>query len=87
MPKSDKEIDLTIVVSGQPHAERVNDNQPVHALVEHALKDSGNQGQPAADWELRKVDGTLIDQNSTALQAGLADGMTLFLTPRAGAGG
>ena len=42
---------------------------------------------PPADWELRKVDGTLINQDLKVGEAGLTDGLTLFLTPRAGAGG
>jgi len=83
----DKHIQLVIVVSGQPLQETINPNERLEVLVRKALNESGNHGQPPGDWELRREDGTLLDQQQRADDAGLHDGMTLFLTPRAGAGG
>ncbi len=80
-------IKVTVVVSGQAVDVRVNVHEPVANLVRKALHESGNQGQPPENWELRKTDGTLLDQSVTIAQAGITDGMTLFLSPRAGAGG
>lgn len=82
-----EDIDVQIVVSGQSTTIRTNLHQTVEHLVKEALKESGNKGQPPAEWELRTSDGTLIDQALTVAAAGIADGMTLFLSPRAGAGG
>lgn len=86
MPKKEN-IDVHIVVSGQATTIQVNLHQPVEHLVKEALKASGNKGQPPSEWELRTTDGTLIDQALTVSAAGILDGMTLFLSPRAGAGG
>jgi hypothetical protein len=55
--------------------------------VRESLNKTGNQGQPPSDWELRTSDGALIEQTLTIEAAGLVDGMTLYLSPRAGAGG
>ena len=83
----DNQIDLTVVVSGQPQPIRVNPNQTVEHLVHEALQRSGNHGQPPSAWELRTDAGALIDQSLRVRQAGLVYGMTLFLNPQAGVGG
>ncbi|MHB1863804.1 MAG: DUF2604 domain-containing protein [Gemmatimonadaceae bacterium] len=80
-------FDVTVVVSGQPTNIRTNIHQAVEHLVKEALKESGNKGQPPSEWELRTSDGSLIDQSLEVGAAGITDGATLFLSPRAGAGG
>ena len=84
---SDGHITLTIVVSGQPVTVTAEINEKVEQLVREALRESGNKGQPPNDWELRTVDGVLIDQGLRIGAAGIVNGMKLFLSPRAGAGG
>ena len=56
-------FDVTVVVSGQPTNIKTNVHQSVEHLVKEALKESGNKGQPPAEWELRTSDGALIDQS------------------------
>ena len=80
-------INLIVVVSGQPASVKVNVHQKVEHLVQEALKQSGNKGQAPGDWELRRSDGGFIDQSATVEGAGIADGTTLYLSPKAGAGG
>jgi Protein of Unknown function (DUF2604) len=85
--KPEKKISLTVVVSGQPVPIEINHNRPVEHLVEKALKESGNHGQAPDQWELRTESGDLIDQSLQVDQAGIHDGITLFLNPKTGAGG
>lgn len=80
-------ITVNVVVSGQPTAIEVNVHQKVEHLVREALNKTGNKGQPPSDWELRTTDGVLIEQTLTIETAGILNGMTLYLSPRAGAGG
>lgn len=84
---SDQNIDVTVVVSGQPQRLKVNVHQTVEHLVHEALQKSGNHGQAPLEWELRAEDGRLLDQSGTVAAAAIHDGMTLFLSPKAGAGG
>lgn len=86
-PQPDKKFDLTVVVSGQPVKVTVNPHQSVEHLVHEALQRSGNQGQAPDQWELRTEAGALLDQSLDVASAGIADGLTLFLNPRTGAGG
>ena len=86
MPSSPN-VEVTVVVSGQPERLKVNLHQTVEHLVREALQKSGNQGQDPSAWELRTEDGTLLDQAATVQATGIQDGMTLFLSPKAGAGG
>jgi hypothetical protein len=86
-PAKDKKIELVVVVSGQPTPVTVNANQTVAHLVHEALKRSNNTGQDPDQWELRLEGGQLLEPAGRVSEAGLADGMTLFLNPRAGAGG
>lgn len=80
-------IDVTVVVSGQPGQLKVNVHQTLEHLVHEALQKSGNTGQAPSEWELRTEDGRLLNQSQTVAVAGIQDGATLFLSPKAGAGG
>lgn len=84
---SNQNIHVTVVVSGQPERLKVNVHQTLEHLVHEALQKSGNHGQAPSEWELRTEDGRLLDQGATVSGAGIQDGMTLFLSPKAGAGG
>jgi hypothetical protein len=87
MPQADPNITVNVVVSGQATTLKVNVHQKVEHLVKEALDQTGNKGQPAGDWELRTTDGALIEQTLKIENAGIIEGMTLYLSPRAGAGG
>ena len=84
---SKQNIDVTVVVSGQPERLKINVRQTFEHLVHEALQKSGNKGQAPSEWELRTEDGALLEQSNNVGEAGLQDGATLFLSPRAGAGG
>ena len=83
----EQNITLSVIVSGQPVGIKANLHQSIEHLVKESLQQSGNKGQPPADWELRTADGRLLEQSVTFGAAGLVEGMTLYLSPRAGAGG
>lgn len=87
MTHPDPNIAVTVIVSGQPTTVKVNIHQKVDQLVREALNQTGNKGQPPSEWELRTSDGALIEQTLTVEAAGILAGMTLYLNPRAGAGG
>lgn len=88
MPEhTQQNIEVVVVVSGQPEKLKVNVHQTLEHLVHEALQRSGNQGQAPSDWELRTEDGRLLEQSATVAAAGIHDGVTLFLSPKAGAGG
>jgi uncharacterized protein DUF2604 len=87
MANQEQKLTITVVVSGQPTSVTVNVHQRIEHLVKDALHNTGNQGQPPADWELRTSDGVLIEQTLTIEAASIVTGMTLYLSPRAGAGG
>lgn len=80
-------ITVNVVVSGQATTIKANIHQAAEQLVREALKESGNKGQAPDAWELRTSDGVLIDQNVQIGAAGIVNGVTLFLSPRAGVGG
>ena len=86
MPEQNN-IEVVVVVSGQSERLKLNVHQTLEHLVREALQKSGNEGQPPSEWELRTEDGRLLEQGLRAAAAGLHDGVTLFLSPKAGAGG
>lgn len=87
MAHTTQNITVTVVVSGQSTEAKINIHQKVEELVREALNRTGNQGQPPGNWELRTSDGNLIEQSLTVEAAGIVEGMKLFLSPHAGAGG
>lgn len=80
-------ITITVVVSGQGVQVSVNPNQKVAQLIKEALHVSGNKGQSGEDWELRTANGNLLDPDSKVADAAITEGITLYLSPKAGAGG
>jgi hypothetical protein len=84
---SSQHLDLIIVVSGVPQPVRINGHEPLEHAVRKALQESGNDSRSSGDWELRTEQGQLLDQSARADSIGLHEGQTLFLNPRAGAGG
>lgn len=87
MAKSDNRVQLIVVISGVPRPAEVNVHEPLQNLVRDVLRDSGDAGRSLEDFELRSEDGRLFDLKSKASDVGIRDGDTLFLNPRAGAGG
>lgn len=82
------EIELTIVVNGQPiEIEDVNVKTMLREVVERALRDSGNSGQPIEMWELRDTGGQILDLSKRVGDYGIVSGARLFLNLKAGVGG
>lgn len=82
-----KQIDLVIVVNGQPVPLSPNPNRPLHSLIGRALEESGNAGQPPDNWELRDEAGNLLDLSAKIGSFGFVAGTKLFLNLKAGVGG
>jgi hypothetical protein len=84
---SGNQIDIIVVVNGQPVTIKANLNAPLRTVVNHALKESGNSGQPAENWELRDAGGQVLDLNKKVEDYGITAGAKLFLALKAGIGG
>lgn len=80
-------IEITVIVNGQPTDVSVNTHAPLHTIIPMALNATGNSGQPPENWELRDAGGTLLDTSKKIETFGFADGVTLFLSLKAGVGG
>lgn len=80
-------ITITIVVNGVPTPVTVNVQQKVKQLVHEALRESGQPDQSPGNWELKTEAGATINQDQRIADAGIAAGVTLFLSLLAGGGG
>lgn len=81
------QIDLTIVVNGQPTVVSGNKNAPLHTVVARALEQTGNAGQPPHNWELRDAAGALLPVDQKISDFNFPAGVRLFLNLKAGVGG
>jgi hypothetical protein len=81
------EIELTIVVSGQPTTVSANPEAPLYTVVPTALSQTGNVGQPPENWELRDVAGTLLDTSREISSFHFKEDTRLMLNLKAGIGG
>ncbi len=83
MSKNEK---LTVVVGGVPTEVEVNANAALESVVEKALQQTKNVGQPKENWELKDAAGNLLDaQGKIAVY--LAAGAKVYLNLKAGIGG
>jgi hypothetical protein len=83
----DNEIDLAIVVNGQPTVVRANKNAPLRTVIERALQQTGNAGQPPDNWELRDAAGALLPLDQKIIDFNFPPDVRLFLNLKAGVGG
>ncbi len=81
------ELDLNIVVNGQPVTVKANIQAPLLTVIERALAQTGNSGQPIGNWELRDAGGQVLDPTRKISEFNFAPGTTLFLNLKAGVGG
>jgi len=84
---SDKQIHFTVVVNGQPVPVKANAQDEILEVVQYALKESGNSGQPVENWELRDASGHPIDTAKKVGAIDIKEGAKLFLSLKAGVGG
>ena len=82
-----KKISLTVVVNGQPTVVDEFIDVSLGTIIPDALRQTGNTGQPSDNWELRDVDGNLLDLHKTIEDYGFTDKTRLFLNLKAGVGG
>jgi Protein of Unknown function (DUF2604) len=78
---------LVVVVNGVSYDVKANVEAPVLVVIEKALDESGNQGQPPQNWELRDAAGHVLDPQKKLEDYHLPDGTKLFLSLKAGVGG
>ena len=81
------EIDLAIVVNGQPTMVRANSNAPLRTVIARALEQTGNAGQPPENWELRDAAGAPLPLDQKIGDFNFAADVRLFLNLKAGVGG
>jgi len=86
MPQTNQ-IELNVVTNGHPTPVKTNVEAPVSTLIEHALQQSGNSGQPIGNWELRNASGQILDPTRKIEDFNLQSGATPFLNLKAGIGG
>jgi hypothetical protein len=81
-----EKIDLVVIVNGQPTTVEAQLNAPLHTIIPKALHQTGNQGQPPSNWELRDAAGNLLPDNKISTFH-FDHNTRLFLNLKAGIGG
>jgi hypothetical protein len=81
------EIELTIVVNGQPTQVKAHLEKALETVIPPALEQTGNAGQPPSNWELRDAKGDVLPLEHKVESFRFAPGTTLFLNLKAGIGG
>ena len=82
-----KKISISVVVNGQRTVVDATEDDSLGTIIPDALRQTGNSGQPPDNWELRDVDGTLLDLNKKIGDFGFTEKTRLFLNLKAGVGG
>jgi hypothetical protein len=78
---------LTVIVNGKPTEVSANVNAPLQTVIVQALEQTGNQGQPPEQWELRDAAGQILDPHKKVKDYGFQTGTRVFLNLNAGVGG
>jgi hypothetical protein len=84
---SANQVELALVVNGQPTLVTANLNAPLQTVIQRALERTGNAGQPPENWELRDAGGALLDLDRKIGDFNFPPDVRLFLNLKAGVGG
>lgn len=85
MPEN--QINIEVIVNGQPTTIRANKNAPLRSIIGQALALTGNAGQPPENWELRDASGVLLPLDQKIESFNFPPNVKLFLNLKAGVGG
>lgn len=85
MPEN--KVNLEVIVNGQPTTVEANKNAPLRTIIERALQQTGNAGQPPDNWELRDAAGVLLPLDQKIEDFHFPTDVKLFLNLKAGVGG
>lgn len=78
---------LTIIVNGQHTEVQAKRKHALHSVMPPALEQAGYEGSPPDNWELRNVQGTLLDTTKRIADFEFGDGARLYLNMLPGVGG
>ena len=78
---------LVIIVNGVPVKVETNPNAALASVIEKALHETNNSGQPAQNWILTTAEGKKLEPTDKPSALGLESGTKLFLNLKAGIGG
>jgi hypothetical protein len=87
MSENPKKETITIVVASTPTEVTRNENAPLGSIIEKALEQTGNTGQPPENWELKDKAGNILDLKMKIKDYHFPDDVLLFLSLKAGIGG
>ncbi len=82
-----EKIELTVVVNGQPTQVVASEEAVLLMVLEKALEQTGNTGQPPENWELRNASGVELDVHKKVEDYHFEPHTQLFLNLKAGVGG
>lgn len=81
-----KPLELIFIVNGTPKKLPVKQDEVLSVAVKLALKETGNEGRPLSDWEVKYQD-KVLDITKTVAELKLPDCAELFVSLKAGHGG
>lgn len=86
-PNHPKKETITVVVASTPTEVTRNENAPLGSIVEKALQQTNNVGQPPENWDIKDKAGNILDPHKKIADYHFPDDVVLFLSLKAGIGG
>jgi hypothetical protein len=80
-------LHVTFVINGEPTPVEGKPGEQLVKLLEKALKESENTGQPVDAWQVTDEPGNVLDVSKTLAELGIKDGAILLASLKAGAAG
>jgi uncharacterized protein DUF2604 len=80
-------LHVTFVINGEPTSIEGKPDERLVKLLEKALKESENTGQPVEAWQVTDEPGNVLDVSKTLAELGIKDGAILLASLKAGAAG
>ena len=78
---------VTVIVNGVAAEVELNPRAALGSVIEKALHQTHNTGQPKENWELKDAAGNVLDLRRSYSDYAFPDGAKLYLNLKAGVGG
>jgi hypothetical protein len=80
-------FEITFVINGEPQKVKAAPSDRLMDVLEVALKESENTGQPVDAWQVTDEPGKVLDLAKTLAELGIANGAVLLASLKTGAAG
>jgi len=82
-----KKLTIIFIIGGESIAVEANPHEPLHVARDHALKEGEHSGRAPDDWEIKDVNGNILDPTRKIEEFNFQRDTKLYMNQKVSGGG